>query len=217
MKRALFAVLLLSLPVEAAKPKIKRTALYLKGSVTTSAFRQVRDALEAQKGVLMVVGKPGVRRLLVTYDSRLKAARLIAVIRKAGHQASLTLPANSPWPAKANWRGSDMKVISKNGNEVVLEKHLARGKVTIFDFTADWCKPCALLDQRLAKLARRNKRVAARKIDVTQWDTPVVRQHLRGIKGLPYVEVFDRRGRRVTTLQIPEIWKIDEIVRPHIK
>jgi thiol-disulfide isomerase/thioredoxin len=110
-------------------------------------------------------------------------------------------------------RGLDIRTISE-GQEVSLQRHLVRGKVTIFDYTAEWCKPCRILGGKLAELARREKRIAIRKIDVTEWNAPVVRQHLTGIKGLPYVEVFDRKGRRVISLQIPQVWKIEEVVRP---
>ena len=113
-------------------------------------------------------------------------------------------------------RGLDIKTIS-TGQEVALERHMVHGKVTIFDYTARWCKPCRILGGRLAEFARREKRIAIRKIDVTEWNTPVVRQHLKGVKGLPYVELFDRKGRRVTSLEIPRVWKIEDVVRPLLK
>lgn len=113
-------------------------------------------------------------------------------------------------------RGLDIKTISQ-GKAVALRDHVVRGKVTIFDYTADWCKPCRILGEKLADFARREKRIAIRKIDVTRWNTPVVREHLTGIKGLPYVQVFDRRGRRVTSLEIPQVWKIEDVVRPLLR
>jgi thiol:disulfide interchange protein len=131
--------------------------------------------------------------------------------------------ATTPPPHKGDFeehpvdeRGLDIKTISK-GEAVTLKRHLVRGKVTIIDYTADWCKPCRILGGKLAEFARREKRIAIRKVDVTRWDTPVVRQHLKGIKGLPYVEVFDRKGQRVTSLQIPQVWKIEDVVRPLLK
>lgn len=216
MMRLLPAILVLLPQLGWAAPKIERTALYLLAKPSVDGYRKVRDALEAQDGVQMVSGKPGMTRLVVTHESRVKPDRLLQAITRAGHRASLTAPESSPWPAPADWRGADMKVISKNGKTVTLDKHLAKRKVTIVDFTAEWCKPCALLDQKLAELARANKRVAVRKIDVTEWDTPVVRQFLGGVRGLPYVEVFDPQGRRVRTLQIPEIWRIGQIVEEYL-
>jgi len=154
----------------------------------------------------------------VTHESSIKAGFLVAALRRAGHAASLSPPVRSRTARRpVDTRGLDIKTISKGGREVTLRSHLAGGKVTIFDYTADWCKPCQLLEEKLADLCRREKRVAVRKIDVSQWDTPVVRQHLRGIKGLPYVEVFSRDGQKLTSLQIPQIWKIEDIIRPHLK
>lgn len=132
--------------------------------------------------------------------------------------ATAAAHARGPTPAThaADERGLDIKTIS-SGKAVALRDHLARDKVTIFDFTADWCKPCQILGEKLADFARREKRIAIRKIDVTRWNTPVVREHLTGIKGLPYVEVFDRKGRRVTSLEIPKVWKIEDVVAPLLK
>jgi thiol-disulfide isomerase/thioredoxin len=136
-----------------------------------------------------------------------------AFVVLARAQASPVAPVRPP---AIDERGLDIKTIS-DGRAVTLRAHAVAGKVTIFDYTADWCKPCQLLAVKLAELAHREKRVAIRKINVTHWDTPVVRANLRGIKGLPYVEIFDRRMRRVTSLEIPRVWKIDEIIRPYLR
>lgn len=148
-------------------------------------------------------------------------------MRRPGHVAILLLalaataaarpPSGSTAATHAvDERGLDIKTIS-SGKAVALMDHVVRGKVTIFDFTADWCKPCRILGEKLAEFARREKRIAIRKINVTQWNTAVVREHLAGIKGLPYVEVFDRKGRRVTSLEIPKVWKIEDVVAPLLK
>lgn len=215
---ALVLGLTIAAPAVRAAPAIAHTTLYVHRTPDRVAFRKAQAALEGFKRVQLVAADYAARRLTVTHEGRLKTALLIDALRRGGYGPSLAPPAHGPFvPRKIDTRGLDIKTVSKDGREVALRSHLARGKVTIFDFSADWCKPCMLLEEKLADLCRREKRVAVRKIDVTQWDTPVVRQHLRGIKGLPYVEVFGRDGQKVTSLQIPQIWKIEDIIRPHLR
>lgn len=70
------------------------------------------------------------------------------------------------------------------------------GKITIFDFGAEWCAPCKTLEPVLVELAKaRPDSVALRRIDVGDWDTPVVAQYLtpRGFD-LPHVKIYDAHG-----------------------
>lgn len=88
----------------------------------------------------------------------------------------------------------DVKVIS-DGEPVDLAAHAVKGKFTIFDFYADWCAPCRMLDPQLRKLANVRPDVAIRKIDVLDWSSPVVAQH--GIEGLPHMVLFGPDGSLV--------------------
>ncbi|MFN0248319.1 MAG: thioredoxin domain-containing protein [Kofleriaceae bacterium] len=72
-----------------------------------------------------------------------------------------------------------------------------RGKITIFDFWAAWCKPCKVLEPALVAIARAHPhRVAIRRIDVVDSDSAVYAQHLapKGY-GLPHIRVMDDSGR----------------------
>lgn len=95
-------------------------------------------------------------------------------------------------PAEEVITGGDVAVAS-NGEAFDLEKHLAAGKYTIFDYYADWCPPCRALDPQLRRLAADRPDVALRKVDIVDWTTEVVRQ--RSITGLPYMEIYDKEGR----------------------
>lgn len=81
----------------------------------------------------------------------------------------------------------DVMVVSK-GDAIDLREHAVDGKYTIYDFYADWCPPCRVLDVELRELAATHENVAVRKIDIIDWTTPVVEQH--GVTGLPYMVIY---------------------------
>ncbi len=91
----------------------------------------------------------------------------------------------------------DVAVIT-HGNEVDLAAHVAPGKFTVFDFYAPWCPPCRVLGPALERLAGREPaRLALRKVDIVDWTEPVARQY--GVESLPYLVLYDDRGRQVAT------------------
>src|SRR5262245_32557938 len=46
--------------------------------------------------------------------------------------------------------GADYRRLSNGGEDVAsLESHAVAGKVTLFDFYADWCAPCRQLDEHV--------------------------------------------------------------------
>jgi thiol-disulfide isomerase/thioredoxin len=93
--------------------------------------------------------------------------------------------------------GLDVVDIGKPGEPLDLVP--VPGKVTIFDFWATWCAPCKVLEPELLAIARAHPGVVAiRRIDVTDWDVPMVARHLapKGF-GLPHLKIYDPSGRMV--------------------
>lgn len=71
-------------------------------------------------------------------------------------------------------------------------------KLTIFEFGAAWCEPCKTLEPVLVELAKKHPDVAVRRIDVVDWDSPVVARYLTPRAfDLPHVKVFDATGKLV--------------------
>jgi thiol-disulfide isomerase/thioredoxin len=79
------------------------------------------------------------------------------------------------------------------GEAVILAEKSVPGKVTIFDFYAEWCLPCALITPELEKLVqKRPDELALRKVDVIGWGSDAAMH--QNIEYLPYLAVVDADG-----------------------
>jgi thiol-disulfide isomerase/thioredoxin len=109
---------------------------------------------------------------------------------KAKHAA---MPPSSEPPA--DWTGLDKLDVSGDGAAPALEP--VAGKVTVYDFWADWCVPCRVLDRALADVARRHPgELAVRKINVVDTDTLAWSIYLApGHFNLPHAKLFGRDGK----------------------
>lgn len=75
------------------------------------------------------------------------------------------------------------------GNFVALEPYVEEGKITVFDFYADWCPPCIKLDETLVDMKRTyGDRLVIYKLDLVDWDSNLAEAF--GIKDLPYMIVY---------------------------
>jgi thiol-disulfide isomerase/thioredoxin len=94
-------------------------------------------------------------------------------------------------------KDADVVVLSKKGESIgSLKKHLVPGKYTVFDVYADWCGPCHLVDKKLRQIMATRSDIAVRKLNLVDFNRPLVKDLGPRIRGLPYVVVFDPKGKR---------------------
>lgn len=109
--------------------------------------------------------------------------------------------------------GADLIEISKGGEDVPsLDAHVARGKVTLFDFYAVWCAPCRKIDAHVFGLLRSRKDLAVRKLNVVSWETPLAGRYLKDVSDLPYVVVYGKTGQPVATVAGFDLEALDEAI-----
>ena len=95
----------------------------------------------------------------------------------------------------------DVSDFSVDGEAFEIAEALVPNKITVIDFWADWCGPCHVLTEKLEKLAQQHRDLAVRRVEVPNFDTPVAKRYLQGIKGLPIIWIYGKDGKRIQKLE----------------
>ncbi len=116
-------------------------------------------------------------------------------------------------PAPLPPAGADFQRIADAGQDVAaLEPHAVRGKVTVFDFYADWCGPCRKVDEHVFALQATRADLAYRKLNVVSWESPLARHWLAGVPSLPFVIVFGKDGKPAGRMEGLQLDALDRAI-----
>lgn len=109
--------------------------------------------------------------------------------------------------------GSDVATVARDGEDIAdLSPIVVPGKVTILDFSASWCGPCRKVDEHMVQLFSARKDLAYRRLDIGDWDTPLARHYLSNIPKLPYVVVYDKRGKTIDRISGLDLGRLDKAI-----
>ena len=105
--------------------------------------------------------------------------------------------------------GGDFKDAASGGESFDLKAALVPGKITVIDFWAEWCGPCKKITVALKDLASRNDKLAVRRVEVPDFDTPVALEHMKGVSALPLLWIYGPDGERI---EVMATTKVSEVV-----
>lgn len=154
--------------------------------------------------------------MTVTHEASVTEAVIIAVVEKVGYRASTKPFTEARDLTEEVPPGLDVKIIGRPGEAVDLKKHLVPGKLTVFDFYADWCAPCKTLAKKLNELVKELPGLAVRKIDIVNWDSPAGKKFLTNVSDLPHVRVFSAKGRHLVSLSAKDIDRLEKYIRSYV-
>jgi thiol-disulfide isomerase/thioredoxin len=93
------------------------------------------------------------------------------------------------------------------------DAHAVKGKVTVFDFYADWCASCRKVDGHVfKKLAAKDSNVAYRKLNVMTWETPVALRYIQDVPALPYLVIYSADGKKLKALHGADLAALDAAI-----
>ena len=109
---------------------------------------------------------------------------------------------------------ADVQWLSKAGEDVPnLDVHAVKGKVTVFDFYADWCAACRKVEGHVyRKIADGDAHLAYRKMNLADWESPLAQRYVKDVPSLPYIVIHARDGRRFTALHGADLHALDSAI-----
>ena len=155
---------------------------------------------DKQTAEIRVVASPSFD--VLTTVKQLAAHEGFQAILGAGKGRYLEGPAFPP--------SADFKVIAHAESEVPDITTLpVKGKITVIDFSATWCRPCRTIDEHMARVLGARSDIAYRKLEIGDWDTPLAQRYLKGIPQLPYLIIYDAAGTRVKEIVGVDLASLD--------
>lgn len=172
------------------------------------------EALRKIEGVRSAKVDFATKKATVVADTRVNRRMITKALGSLGFEARFAGEEALPPLTESERKNLDIAVASR-GERLDLQKHLAPGKFTIFDFWAEWCGPCHLLTPKLEHLVDKSDgRIALRTIDLVKWDSPVAAQATEELQlpGLPYVRIYGPDGKFLGAVVGNHIDKIEAVI-----
>jgi thiol-disulfide isomerase/thioredoxin len=125
------------------------------------------------------------------------------------------------WAASDRGGRADYKELS-HGRRIDIAQLVTPGKVTIVDFSSDYCAPCVELAMYLIKISKRYpERYAIRRVNINRpgfvgidYDSPVSKQY--SLSSLPMIVVFDSGVKLAEGIDARK-WLLDDVAKMDAK
>lgn len=171
-----------------------QTVISIEDLTCASCLKPVTNKLKKGPGIQSIEFDLTKVELHIDYDPKATNPEKILELAKSSADMRFIMgPGKGSYPKGLTYKDElDVQTIVKAGEAIDIEKHLAAGKVTIVDFSAQWCGPCRTLAKHVYDLLVENPALALRKIEIVDWESPISRKYLGAASDLPYVRIYDK-------------------------
>jgi thiol-disulfide isomerase/thioredoxin len=101
--------------------------------------------------------------------------------------------------------------IISQGERVELQDHLVAGRVTVFEFYADWCAVCRRLDPALKQLAFTRQDLVLKRINIGDGETAVSKQY--DIMATPTFHIYGTDGKLIKAFVTDDLQKLEDVIK----
>ena len=214
IKWYLLSVLMTLIVFPAAAQNNKIFQFTIEGMSCTSCANSSKSVLKKLKGVDSAFVDFDSKKAIVYSKGEIDEAGIKKAIAELNFEALFGNDSVIAALTEEDKKGLDIVVI-KGGKKIEFKEHLAKGKLTIFDFYADWCAPCKLYSPKLERLLVGDPGLALRKVDLVDWESPLARQLNKAYKlpALPFTLIFDENGKLIGRIEGNEIEQVKNILK----
>ncbi|HRJ30996.1 MAG TPA: thioredoxin domain-containing protein [Cyclobacteriaceae bacterium] len=109
--------------------------------------------------------------------------------------------------------------VIKGGGQLNWKESVVPGKLTVFDFYADWCGPCKVFSPKVERLLLKYPDMALKQVDIVDWKSNLSKQLTKEYKmpALPFTLIFDGSGKFVGKVEGNRIEEVEQIILQYKK
>ena len=179
-----------------------------------SCANSTAAALNKMKGVSQAQATFDNSSVILTTDGSVTEEELRTLIADLNFQAFFEGDEKPVPLTEAERKGLDIQVV-KGGDKIKFQDYLTEGKLTIFDFYADWCGPCKLFTPKLERLVLNNpKELKLVQVDVVDWKSDIAKYltFKYQMPALPFALIFDEDGKMVAKITGNDIEAVEKAI-----
>lgn len=214
MQRPLLTLTLLISTLATFGQTTKTFDFKIEGMTCQNCVNTATQTLKQVDGVDSVSVDLDTKQIIVIADSNVTEDDLKNAIDTKTNFEALFAGESLPQPlTEKEKEGLDIKTIT-GGDKIKFKDHLTQGKITIFDFYADWCAPCRVFSPKVERLLLTNDNLALRKVDIVDWKSNLSKQLTKEYKlpAMPFTLIIDDQGNLVGKVEGNDIEKVKEII-----